>query len=363
MKKGLSKIMAIMVVSLFCVTAFVAVVLDDDSSASSTVTHKMYIEIIGGDALVDSTQWIAFESNDTPADFAEKATAAAEKYGLADFKITYSGEGDYLTVSYGNDPATSGNVACFYVKDGAWTAANKTAQEYPSAEIVGFAVGGWISKAVYDALTDANKAKYDNTVGFDDTWYARKILDAKVTDAPSIVTYHYFLELFDDKGKVEKSKWVTFDSLQTATSVVVDANQAFKDAGWEKATLKLKPDKSAISMVYEGGTGNNASAYVKDDKWEHVTDTLDQYVNYTTVCLAYEGYISSAIYDTLSDSDKENWIFDFEWKGTSYYYTKVTEPVNGWEKKDNNLVLYIVIGVVAVVAIAAIAFFLMKKKA
>ena len=355
MRRNITKLMSIMVVSLFCVTAVAAIVISDDSAADGKTTHKMYIEVIGNDALVSSTQWISFESDGTASDFAEKATAATAKYGIQDFKFSYT-EGDYLSIKYGD----SGNVACYYAKDGAWTSANKTAEEYPAAEVLGFAIGGWISQAKYDALTDANKAKYDATAGFSTDWYAIKILEAKVTDAPAINTYHVFLELFTDKGKVDKSKWVTFDALADPTCFVTDATAAFKDAGWDKASLTYAG--GYISMNYEGGAGMNASCYVKDDKWEHVNNT-EEYLENTTLCMAFGGYITNTLYDTFDDAEKENWIFDFEYKGTKYYYTKVTESTTGWEQKNSNLVLYIVIGVVAIIAVVAIAFFVFKKKA
>ena len=197
MDKKLSKVMAVAVVSLFCVAAFAAVFISDDSSADGTVNHRLYIEMIGPDALVSSSQWMYFTSNGTPADFATKASAAITAYGIDDVSFSYT-EGDYLTVNCEN-----GNSACYYVKDGAWVAADKTAQEYPSADIIGLAIGGWISKATYDSLTDANKAKYNKEGGFSDTWYAIKLLDAKVTDAPAIATYHIFLELFTDAAAQE----------------------------------------------------------------------------------------------------------------------------------------------------------------
>ena len=51
--------------------------------------------------------------------------------------------------------------------------------------------------------------------------------------------------------------------------------------------------------------------------------------------------------------------------GMGEYWTKSAKvsPSDADKKDSNNLVLYIAIGAVAVVAVAAIAFFLLKKKA
>ena len=149
--------------------------------------------------------------------------------------------------------------------------------------------------------------------------------------------------------------------MQQPKSFVIKANETFKAKGWDKASLKY--NGASISMNYDG-SGSNSSAYAKDGKWEHTTDTAVQYVENTTLAMGFKGYITSTVYDTLSDADKEMWVFDFEYKGTSYYYANFKEPVDGWNtpSKENNTVLYIVVGAVAVVAILAIVFFFIKKK-
>ena len=181
MNKTSAKMMAVVVTALFCVSAIAAVFVSDDSSAAST-THKVYIEIVGDDGLVTSTQWFAFESDGTAQGFATSATAAAAKYGLNDVSFTYSEDyGGSISANY-----TGGyGSACYIVKDGAWATSQNTAEEYPAAGVLGFALNyGYITKTIYDGLTDAQKQKFAET-GFGDEWYAIKILEAAPSAAPA----------------------------------------------------------------------------------------------------------------------------------------------------------------------------------
>ena len=348
-----TKVMALMVMALFCVGAFAAVFVTDENSSAATVTQKMYVEQVGADGKVTDSQWLIYEFDGTVTDFVAKANAALDSVGLGKLVFSYT-SGDYVSGKWDG----SSNIATYVAKDGNWSKTDKTAQEYPAATAIGVATGGWISKTLYESMTAADKAKYtvDGTMG--DTWYAIKILDKKPTDAPEVKTYHILAKHFDAKGKVDKSEWITFDSLQDNRSYIAKANAAFKDKGWDKVSLSYQ--WGGVSMSYDGSSSNSAD-YAKDGKWEHVSDTSTEYINNSEVCMAFGGYITNALYDTLTDAEKENWIFDFKYEETSYYYAKITDSTNGWEQKSN-ITLYIVIGVVAVIAIVAIAFFVIKKK-
>ena len=352
MDKNTSRLMAIAVVALFCFSAIAVIVASDDDSSAASSTHKMYIETINASGINTKSQWITFDFDGTAADYAVKANEAVKRYGYDNLAVSYTG-GDYISFDY---PA--GNVGVWYVKDNVWTFTNKTAQQLPSSNATALMLGGWISDALYDSLTDANKAKYDTSQGFSSEWYAVKKADVAYADAPSVLTYHVFLELFTEQGVLDKTKWVTFDSLKDPYTFATNATLAFKDAGWDKATLTY--DGVWFSMDYTGSTLMNASAYVKDGKWTHVEDTA-VYLDGETLCFAYGGFIDGTVYDTFSDSEKENWVYDSEYYGVKYYYTTVTEPIDGWKEKKDNTVLYIIIGAVAVVAVGLVAFFIFKK--
>lgn len=352
MDKKNSKLMAMAVVALFCFSAIAVIVASDDDSSAASSTHKMYIETINASGVTTKSQWIIFEFDGTAADYALKANEAVKKYGYDNLGVSYD-SGDYISFDY---PAY--NVGVWYEKDNVWTYTDKTAQQLPASNATALMLGGWISEATYIGLTEANKAKFDTSQGFSTEWYAVKKADVAYADAPSVLTYHVFLELFTEQGVLDKTEWVTFDSIKDPYTFATNATAAFKDAGWDKATLTY--DGTWFSMAYTGSTLMSASAYVKDGEWAHVEDTA-VYLNGEALCFAYGGYIDGAVYDALSDSEKENWIFDMEYYGVKYYYTKVTEPIDGWKEKKDNTVLYIIIGAVAVVAIGLVAFFIIKK--
>ena len=280
MDKHASKIMAIAVVSLFCFSAFAVIVSCNDDSSAENKSYYLYLETINASAINTKSQWITFECDGTAADYVTKLTDAVKKYGYDNLSASYT-DGDYLSFTYPDF-----NVGVWYEKDNVWTYTDKTAQQLPGSKGAALMLGGWISHATYDGLTDANKAKYNTEQGFSETWYAVKIPDVAYANAPAAVTHHIFLELFTDKGKLEDSKWVTFDSIKDPYTYATDATAAFKDAGWDKATLTY--DGSWFSMAYTGSSLMNASAYVKDGAWEHVADT-SVYLEDNAVCMAFGG--------------------------------------------------------------------------
>ena len=75
--------------------------------------------------------------------------------------------------------------------------------------------------------------------------------------------------------------------------------------------------------------------------------------------IALEGGAKSYYYNAEPPAD----VASKYWKDSYNTYHFIPETsANYYKSSSNNLVLYIVIGVVAVVAVAAIAFFVFKKK-
>ena len=348
-----SKIMSAVIVAAFCLAAF-AVAFSDDSFAADKIGHNVYIEVINDDGITMSGYWLYFESENTPESFVENGSLAVAAAGLP---LTIAYADGYISLTY---EASFSNATYAVGSDGKWAAVNDTATEYPAAEKLYFALGnGYIATAVYNELSDAEKAKWTETGmgwGYD---YVRNP-QVQPTDVPETKDYHVFVEVIDAAGKVTSSKWVNFTGYKTPMGFVVAGNLAYIEN--ELPLVATQKTSGAISIKYDG-SGNNCTAYAKDGKWNHTNKTQEEYVEGDAVAFSVvHGYIGIPVYNALSDDEKKNW----EESGMTYegyeYQKVVTEDVDGYkEKKDSNIALYIGIGVGAVVVIGALAFFLLRK--
>ena len=344
-----SKVLTIAISALFCLTVAGAIFTSDDSSAAEKTAHNIYIEVVSNpEGALDSSFWMLVECENTNDAFIAQANKVAKAAGI---DLTFAMSGDYLSVTYGG----GGSSACWYEKDGAWAAMDKTDEQYANSSVIGLALKtGWINSTQYDALTDAQKAKWQAD-SMMPGYYMKKV-DAKVTDVPETKTYHILGKVIKDDFSVETSKWVEFTNYKTIEGFAAGANMAFAEAGMDKVTF-------AGSWATYDGSGNNVSVTVKDGKWAYSDNPDTDYVSDEAVAFAFlNGYIDGEKYNALSDDGKKNWN-ETGWGGDYAYRWNFTDPVDGYKpSSNNNLVLYIAIGVVAVIAVAAIAFFVFKKK-
>ena len=355
------KTLAIAAVAMFCLSAVAVVLAIDDSSADDEKkTYNMFVEIINADGhTVAKTTWVRFTCDATNESLVEEASKAiAATPGLEKMSITLGKYGP--SVSYTGGHGSS----CFYEKDGDWARVSKGSENYLSTTTIGFAVNyGYIDTATYEALTTEQKALWTADPYPSAGWeYYLTAPAAKVSDVPELMERHLYVEIINAEGKVDTTKWIEYDSYKTldgfisATTLALAANELDK----VKATESMY---GGVWWTYDGA-GLSTSYYAKDGEWKSVEDTTADYVNNDTISLATNhGTISKAVFDALSSDEQKNWKYT-EWGGDYDYAKIITESTTGYKPAEkNNLVLYIVIGVVAVVAIAAIAFFLMKKKA
>ena len=346
-----SKVLTIAISALFCLTVAGAIFTSDDSSAAEKTAHNIYIEVVSNpEGALDSSFWMLVECENTNDAFIAQANKVAQALG---FDLTFAMSGDYLSVTYGG----GGSSACWYEKDGVWAAMDKTDEQYANSSVIGLALKtGWINSTQYDALTDAQKAKWQAD-SMMPGYYMKKV-DAKVTDVPETKTYHVLGKVIKDDLSIETSKWIEFENYKTPEGFVIGANFAFADAGMDKVKFTIGGDY--IGSQY-GDSYNNCSYYAKDGKWVAVDDTKAQYVSGDSVAFGFvNGYINGEKYNSLSDDAKK------DWKDSGYpdsYIYVFSDAIDGYKpSSNNNLVLYIAIGVVAVIAVAAIAFFVFKKK-
>lgn len=357
MDKKMTKVLAITAVALFCISAAAIVLTNDDSSAADKKTYNMYVEIVNADGYtIPKTTWVRFTCDATNESLVEEANkAVAATPGLEKMSLTLGKYGPSFKYTDGH------GASCYYEKDGNWTRVAKGAEDYLSTTTIGVAVNyGCIDTATYNSLTEAQKANWTADPYPSAGYEYYKNLGAKVTDVPEVMSRHIYVEIINAEGKVDSSKWVGYDSYKTLDSYISATTLALAANGLEKV-------KAAESM-YGGvwwtydGAGLSTSYYAKDGKWVSVEDTTGEYVNNDTIALATNhGTISKAVFDALSESEQKNWRFT-DWGGDYDYAKVINEATDGYKSPSNNMVLYIVIGVVAVVAVVAIAFFIIKKK-
>lgn len=353
-----SKILAASVVVLFCFSAMAVIFSTDDSSAADEKTYTVYIEVINGTGIVSSTEWVQFTSESTNDKLIENANKAFANVGLSKVSMAITPAGDYIGITYG----ASYNNASYYADGDTWKEVVNTTKDYVDNTTWAFVVNnGYISTAVYDALSKDAKAAWSETgmgYGYD---YV-KLPAAKTTDCPETATFHYFAEIINANGKVESSKWVEFESLKTINNIAYNGTVAFKEAGIDK--LQLTIGEYGISVLYDG-SGNASCMYADGNDWKAISDSTKDYINHDTIALSVgHGYISQTTFNALSENEQK------DWKSTGYggdyeYQKIVTESTEGYKPASsgsNNTVLIIVIVVVAVIVIALIAFFLYKKK-
>lgn len=344
-----SKVLSVAIVALFCLTAAAAIMTSDDSSAADVSEHNIYVEVVdNAQGAVSKSIWILVKCENTTDAFIAEANRVAASM---DFPLVFAMSGDNLGVQYDG----SGNNACWYAKDGAWAVSSKPAEDYVANNAtIGFAVKtGWIGSAAYDLLTDAQKAKWQEDAMM--PGYYMKKVDVKVTDVPEKKTYHVLGKVIKDDLSVETSKWVEFENYKTIDGFAAGANKAFADAGMDKV-------KFVGSWATYDGSENNTSVTVKDGKWAYSDNPVADYVTDEAVAFAFQnGYITTEKYNSLSDDGKKEWN-STGWADPYAYRWNFTDPIDGYKSANNNMILYIAIGVVAVIAVAAIVFFVIKRK-
>ena len=357
MNSNMTKFLSIAAVALFCVSAFGAIFAADDSDAASKNTYNVYVEVIGDDGIMTASGWVWFEAEDTMDAFATEGTKALKAAGFS--KMSFSVDPTYgISVGY-----TDGfGSACYYAKDGAWTAVADGTQDYVPNTTLGFAVNyGYIPEATYTALPADEKAKWSETgIGFGYDYM--KILDAKTTDVPATKEYNVFVDIIDAAGKTVQTKWVSFESYKTSRGFVEGINLFMPENGLEKVGAKYNDSNGRVSATYDGA-GSNRCYYENEGKWAAIEKSEEDYIKGNAVAFGLDhGWITTAVYNALSDSEQQGW--EESGFGDPYaYYVLIDEPTDGYKSEEkNNTALYIGIGVAAVVVIAILAFVFLRKK-
>lgn len=353
-----AKMLAIVAVAVFCVSAFaIAIDVDNSSAEGEKITYSFYLELKDGenkysarlaDVAVDGTE-TSSALYKTALIAAVTAAGGTVTFNSATSNMVKSIEigGHVYTKSgtYGTDPYYG--FAVYKVADGKWAETN-------------LSDGNMMCLVLdkYEFTEPSDASKYMKHEGDPAYW--------TLLPTVAIVDYKLYIQCEDNDGSTF-SKWIYSKQMGTSEQSLESAKiLGAKDAGFE--IINDSGMASYITCVKADG-----HEYKSHGTWE-----TDGYYDSST----YHAEDNKWVYlDTAKMSTDSTFAFVFgpykfaDPQDNSYYHVKdqymgeywiknpTQSPSDADKKAENNLVLYIVIGVVAVVAVAAVAFFLLKKKA
>lgn len=354
-----AKMLAIVAVAVFCVSAFaVAIDVDNSSADGETLTYSFYLEMNDGTnkysgRLPDAT---VAGATSTGATYSEALVAACtEAKGAA---VSADGMTSSITIdgkTFASSPFADWgtdhyyNFAVFYDDNGAW----KPVDNFSESTVIVIV----FDKYLFEEPSDASKY-YKNDAYPPAYW----------TLLPTVefVEYKIFFDLND--GDKSFSKWITSKQLGISGESLKSARAlGAKEAGFTvennaKYATSIKSitanDYKYVSHgEYPSADYWNFSAYCKNgDKNEWKDLQADDLTTATTVAHVYNKY-------AFEDPKDDTYFYHAPVGSMDAFWTKLPSESPEKSGNNNNIVLYIAIGAVAVVAVAAIAFFLLKKKA
>jgi len=353
-----AKMLAIVAVAVFCVSAFaVAINVDNSSAEGEKLTYSFYLELKDGensykarlaDVEVDGTAPTGelYKTALVKAATAAGLTVNLSAYGMVSSIVTpdhtYANSGDWGSTNYKD-------FAVYYY-DGEWKASNLADKTMLAIVFDLYA---------FSEPSDASKYCKQQMEGYDPYWTALPTVE--------VVEYKIFIDCVDEDG-TKFSKWTSStqfgksgNSLKSAKVLGPRAAGFEVENKWTVGMKKVVADGHTYSDRNSWGDENywSFAGYRADgDKWVPVQATdVETSLVYAYTYNLYK--ITDPKDDTYYHHINEPGMEGQEW------WTKLpsVSPSDADKKENNNLVLYIVIGAVAVVAVAAVAFFLLKKKA
>ena len=354
-----AKMLAILAVAAFCISAFaIAIDVDNSSADGEKQTYSFYLQLKDGDNKYNA------RLADVVVDGAESSsalykssliTAVEAAGGVVTFNSATSNMVKSIEIgghvyaksgTYGTDPYYG--FAVYKVENGAWAETNLS--------------DGTMMCIVLD--------KYEFSEPSDASKYMKHEGDpAYWTLLPSveIVDYKIYIQCEDDDGS-SFSKWIYSKQMGISQNSLESA----KKLGAKEAGFEIVNDSGFASYIqvikanghdYKNhGTWNTDGYY--DSSTFHAED--NKWVFLDTAKMDTDSVFSFVFgpYKFADPQDDSYYHVNDTWMG-EYWIKNPTQSPSDADKKaeNNNLVLYIAIGAVAVVAVAAIAFFVLKKKA
>ncbi len=134
-------------------------------------TSHIFVEVIGADGKDTTTKWVEFTTLKTKQSFIANANTAFANNDLS--KLTFSSSG---WVSYDG----SSKNATYYAKDKEWAEVNDSSEYYKNDTVALAVSNGYITKDVYNALSDSDKKTWKDTT-WGDPYAYMKIVDESTT--------------------------------------------------------------------------------------------------------------------------------------------------------------------------------------
>lgn len=355
-----AKLFAILAVAAFCISAFAVAIDTEDSSADGEkLTYSFYIQLKDGSNTFNMRLGDVEVAGSEPASSLYKA-ALKEAIAAAGATITFKSETSNMITDItagGHSYTKSGTSGTdpFY-SFAVYKLVDKTWEESNLSDTTTFA----IVFDKYEYTKPADESKYlhhDGGSGYSEYWTALPTVD--------IVDYKIFIDCKDSDGS-SFSKWIYSTQMGISGNSLISARaQGAKAAGFTV-------NGSSTYATYILGVSADGHDYVS-----HGTYMGEDYYDFAAFCETSDGKwkdMTEADFDTATVVAHTFNLYKFtDPQDDSYYKMNMgygdywvkapSQSPSGDDAKDNNLVLYIVIGAVAVVAVAVVAFFLFKKKA
>ena len=355
-----AKMFAIIAVAAFCISAFaIAIDVDNSSAEGEKQTYSFYLE------LKDGENKYSARLADVVADGAESSSALYKSSLIA--AVTAAGG----TVTFNS--ATSNMVKSIEIGGHVYAKSGT----YGTDPYYGFAVykvenGKWAETNLSDGtMMCLVLDKYEFTEPSDASKYLKHEGDpAYWTLLPTvaIVDYKIYIQCEDNDGS-SFSKWIYSKQMGISQNSLESA----KKLGAKEAGFEIVNDSGYASYIQavkaNGHEYKSHGTYMGDDYYDsstfHVDDNKLAYLD--TAKLDTDSIFSFVFgpYKFTDPQDASYYHIQDPYMG-EYWVKNPTQSPSDADKKDdgnNNLVLYIAIGAVAVVAVAVVAFFLLKKKA
>ena len=361
-----AKMLAIVAVAVFCVSAFaVAINVDNSSAEGEKQTYSFYLELKDGSSkysarLGDVTVDGAAPSGELYATALTEAASAAGltvtlSYGMVSSIVTT----DHTYASGGTwGGADYKNFAVYYY-DGEWKASNLADK---TMLVIVFDL------YAFSEPSDTSKYCKQEMEGYDPYW--------TVLPTVEMVDYKIYIQC-DDGADHSFSKWITSKQPGISGNSLKSARiLGAKEAGFElvNGTMGATSVKSVTADGYtyktHGDYPMDPADYPTADYWGWAGYCKDGDKNEWKILGSTDLETATVLAHTFNkyyfvDPEDSSYTYHEAAYGMGEYWTKSAKvsPSDADKKDSNNLVLYIAIGAVAVVAVAAIAFFLLKKKA
>lgn len=346
------KLIAAVVVAMFCVTAY-AVIDTGDASDAASKKYELYVEILGDDHTVKDYAFVYFESEADNEKYCEAANSALSKAGYGDVKLALSEYG--ISVTYKDDF----NSSTWYSNGDVWVPVSKTESDYIDNAKSGLAVnGGWIDQETYDDLPAYEQSNWASDSAM--PGYYQKVVEAPAKVGEIKDYFVYLTVVANDLVSIEVQS-IEFKAENNYAAWVFAFNQATKALGNSIFAKVNAAYFDGYIMISYGENANTASWVKESKKWVSVSDSVKQYTSGNTLDFELQnGWITEAQYKGLPESEQAFWVKDSSGMGDYYQRMASGELVD--DVLDFVLIAGIIFLVVVVVIVVVIIVIAKKKK-